>query len=328
MKVLSSTLLLALEAYHASSFIIHPESRRGQQSLYSSSSLHAGYFGDPGMPDQQPQVASVPFASMAGMGGAIQAMNNRRVERIDNAWEAMTSTKVQGGALRTWSLMRPGVERVRILMKTEGRPLNANIELWHGPDNTPQKLAVYLEDGNLRPFSAVIETPLDHNAVAIYNTGHLEFPLLASVEPEFRNGSGRTDFGAAMQSLSELSSAKTIQGGAIHSVPFSAAVESVAILLKTDGRPLNARIELLQGPNNNKQIMEVYTEDGLERPFYAVVETPGVGNVVRICNTATVEFPLVATIEPYLITTGAEEISSQYDREWDESARSFYFLGP
>ena len=84
---------------------------------------------------------------------------------------------VQGGALRTWVFLRPGVERVRILLNTEGRPLNANLELWHGPDNTPQKVAVYLEDGNLRSFSAVIETPQDHNAIAVYNTGRLEFPF-------------------------------------------------------------------------------------------------------------------------------------------------------
>ena len=77
---------------------------------------------------------------------------------------------------------------------------------------------------------------------------------------------------AALQSFSDTCESKTIQGGAIHSIPFPAAVESVALLLTTDGRPLNARIELLQGPNNNKQIMEVYTEDGLERPFYDILE--------------------------------------------------------
>jgi hypothetical protein len=199
---------------------------------------------------------------------------------------------VQGGSLRTWSYRSPAVEQVQVVLSTEGRPLDADIELWHGPDNTPCKMRVYVENGKLRPFSAVIETPRGPNTVAIRNIGQIEFPIAANVQAE----------NVDMPSADCLSSSTTVQGGALRTYPFYPSVDSVEVLLKTDGRPLNARIELLQGPNNNKQVIELYTEDGFDRPFFCILETPGSGNVVRIVNTAPVEFPMTAAVVPHSLS--------------------------
>jgi hypothetical protein len=204
---------------------------------------------------------------------------------------------VQGGSLRTWSYRSPAVEQVQVVLGTEGRPLDADIELWHGPDNTPVKMRVYCENGQLRPFSAVIETPRGPNTVAIRNIGQIEFPIAANVVAD----------AVDVPSQDAHSFATTVQGGALRTYPFDPTVDSVEVLIKTDGRPLNARIELLQGPNNNKQVIELYTEDGCDRPFFCILETPGAGNVVRIVNTSPVEFPMTAGVVPHSINQDMAE---------------------
>lgn len=182
--------------------------------------------------------------------------------------------KVQGGSLKTWSFASPQIQRIHVVLKTEGRPLDADVSLWQGPDNTPHKMRIYVEDGAQRPFSAVIETPRGPNTVQIRNTGQLEFPLDAHVMAE----DGKAPSPLPASKSNDLKGPPlTIQGGALRTYPFDQSVESVQILLKTDGRPLRSRIELLQGPNNNKQVVEIYTEDGLDRPFFMVIETPGSG---------------------------------------------------
>ena len=203
---------------------------------------------------------------------------------------------LQGNSLRTWSYRSPSVEQVQVALTTEGRPLDADIELWHGPDNTPCKMRVYGEDGDIRPFRTVIETPRGPNTVAVRNIGQIEFPISASVR----------DTGLAAPTAECIAESKTIQGGALRTYAFDPQVDSVQVLIKTDGRPLNARIELLQGPNNNKQVVELYTEDGCDRPFFCLLETPGSGNVVRIVNTAPVEFPMTASVVPKTVNNFAQ----------------------
>jgi hypothetical protein len=248
--------------------------------------------------------------------------NNPIGGQIKDIWNTLKPTVVQGGSLRTWSFQTEAVQRVSVFLKTEGRPLNADVDLWQGPDNAPEKIRVYLEDGDSRTFSAVLETPRGSNAVAVRNTGHLEFPLEACVEANL-------EATAVNQRMSEQIVTKTIQGGAIKTYPFSPTVQNVLVLLATDGRPLNARIELLQGPNNNKQVVEVYTEDGKERPFFMVIDTPGIGNVVRIVNTAPVEFPMTCAVEsyPYESSLGSEDtINTKRGPAWENGGTNF-FLG-
>uniref|UniRef100_A0A7S2K3X0 Uncharacterized protein n=1 Tax=Leptocylindrus danicus TaxID=163516 RepID=A0A7S2K3X0_9STRA len=221
--------------------------------------------------------------------------NDRRSRRN---YSDVTSQEVQGQSLKTWSYGSSAVDMVQIMLSTEGRPLDADVELWQGPDNTPVKMRVYVEDGSKRPFNAIIETPRGPNTIAVRNIGQVEFPILASVTPD------APDRGMAIQ-LATTPARRTVQGGALMTFPFEPDVESIAVALRTDGRPLNARVELLQGPNNNKQVIELYTEDGLDRPFFAVIETPGSGNVIRIVNSGPVEYPLTASVEAYDVDPSA-----------------------
>ena len=279
-----------------------------------STSLYSSDLGGPG------------FAPSAPVGAPPRPASFGPATGIRNIWDEDKAEKVQGRSLKTWSFMSPDIERIQILLKTEGRPCNADVELWQGPDNTPQKMAVYLEDGDMRPFACVIESPRGSNTVSIRNTAHMEFPLLASVEPDVAGGQTPPLAAATMELARKRG--KVVQGGAIVTYPFDPSVAKVSVIFKTDGRPLNARIELLQGPNNNKQVIEVYTEDGMERPFQMIIDTPGTGNVVRVINTATVEFPLTASVEAFLVEEYNPAMSTRSLQSMNSGTNNFFFEKP
>lgn len=282
-----ASIIVALAAVGANAFVA--PGPQGQNSALMSSRDYIG------------SVSTAPGQRAPAQRGDAN-IEPRSISGESDIWERLNPVTVQGSTLRTWSFSSPSIERVQVLLGTQGRPLNANVDLWQGPDNTPQKMAVYVEDGLQRPFRAVISTPRGSNSVAVRNTGPHEFPLAACVEAD----NGSANLGLVINELATRPS-RTIQGGAVHTYPFAPAVSSVQVMLRTDGRPLNARLELLQGPNNSKQVIELYTEDGMERPFFAVIETPGVGNVVRIVNTATIEYPLTASVEPFVVEQNFDE---------------------
>lgn len=228
-------------------------------------------------------------------------------KEIKDIWNSLSCIEVQAESLRTCSFDK-AFERVQVFLKTEeDKSMNTIIELWQGLDNSPQRIEVHLDNGSKTPFRSVIETPGGFNSIAISNQ-HLKFPVTAGIEAN--KGNDLNGLISPVKSLMSMSKSTIVQGGSDYDTSFGASVASVQIALLTDGRPLNARVELVSSHNKYKQSMEVYCEDGEDRPFYIVIETPVVppdtNNVVRIVNTATEEFPLFASLEPYRIDSSVD----------------------
>merc|ERR1712118_71325 len=82
-----------------------------------------------------------------------------------------------------------------------------------------------------------------------------------------------------------------VDGGALRSFPLDPSAQQLEVVLNTEGKQLNAKIELLNAPNNPKQTFEVFTNNGELNSLCVCFNTPDAGNTVRIVNLAPVEFP-------------------------------------
>ena len=132
------------------------------------------------------------------------------------------AVRVEGTTLKTFDIGPPAIERVQLAIKSDGRPVEANIELWHTPAYIPTKMRIYTEDGKIRPIDAIIETPKHPKTVAVFNVGPQEFPFIASV--------GKTGLGAAKYSLAHLEPKLVQGGGTVEAYAFGPEVESVQVL--------------------------------------------------------------------------------------------------
>ena len=124
---------------------------------------------------------------------------------------------------------------------------------------------------------------------------------------------------------------KRVQGNSQQTFKYGPDVVSLQIVLKTDGFPMAARVELSQGPSNNKQIVDIYCQDGLTYPVSLVIETPGPGKTLRIFNTASVEYPLKAWVEPCTASSKNElelvEDQNQYSLPQHDNESMMPFWG-
>jgi len=222
---------------------------------------------------------------------------------VEDLASISAGVRVEGSTLKTWPIEGVTTKRVQLQISSDGRPVDANIELWTTPSYIPAKFRVYTEDGRLRPVDAVIETPIHPKTIAVFNKAEGEFPFNANIAD--------TGLDKAYASVSKLGAPEHVQGGKISSWTFGAEVESVQVLIASQDvgeRNMKAKIELTQGPNQVKQVIELYVSAGYKNPFYCVIQTPGTGNAIRVINQNTVEFPFDAYVLPYKTGSGSDSV--------------------
>jgi len=235
-----------------------------------------------------------------------------------SAWEleriSPSIVRIEGQTRKTWAFKDIDQETVQVGLRSEGRPIHVEIELWIGPNWTPCTLKAYSEDGFLRPIQTLMGTRNKEATIEVRNTGQHELSLQAAASyapPPLANQRAEIPNRGTAES-------KYVEGGAIKSFTFDPNVEQVQVLLNTGTRQLHANVELLSGPNNVKQRFQVFTNNGMLNSMFVVFNTPGPGNVVRITNLATVEFPLQAFVEPSQMNekSAYEPVIGGGDRSW------------
>jgi hypothetical protein len=202
------------------------------------------------------------------------------------------------------------------------------------------QLAVYSENGHDHPLSCVIATPtLNTHSIQIKNTGPpMDDPLgavvMADMETMHGSGSGRggrrrdNGLGSLVDTLTAYGSFTKIDGCSEDSSSSSSSknnletydiredIQSVQVLIRSDfGRPCNARIELTDSNNLIQQVVEVYVDDGQQRPFFAVLETPNSEQyTVRVVNVGNAAFPITTCVEPFFLKDDEDEDEEETTR--------------
>jgi len=290
--LLSNVLLLSLGviAPSAIAFTAHPSTLQKAQTIVSETTLFSDAWWDQGA-----SIYSKPSGVQPTQVGAIQRTPGALDSMIPpQAWRnfAPQKTRVEGQSRQTFDFRDTTREDVQLaLTSSTGRPVKSEVELWAGPDWTPFSLKAYTENGETRPIQCILGTRGMVAQVEVRNVAQYEFALDA--EAAYAEGpiaNLRKEIPNSCQGI-------YVEGGSVRQVPVAGDVGAVSVLLNTDARQLNAQIELLTGPNNPKQVFEVFTNNGLLNALLVVFECPpGHGTTVRITNKGTMEFPCNAYV--------------------------------
>ncbi len=196
------------------------------------------------------------------------------------------NVRIEGKTRHAFTFMDASKDVAQVaMMSPNDRPITAEINLWDGPDYTPFSARCHSENGKEYPIQVLVGTKSKAVSVEVKNIGSYTYPINAAcsyaIDP------------LAMAPVDMTAEVGTyVEGGAVKMMPFTADIEQLQVLLKTDGKQLKAKIELLNGPNNVKQEFEVYASNGDACSLFVCFQTPGQGNSIRIRNLSTLEYPL------------------------------------
>lgn len=203
---------------------------------------------------------------------------------------------IQGGkTVKTYPLT-PGTERIQLLFRTNGRPLKCTASLWLGPLRRTHNCEMYIEDGDKTPFRYTLKFKNVGQVLRIETSEMHELPVMAGVlipTPERQK-----ELQENTETVWEAAEKTNIQGGsveggggAIRTWEIPEKVDSIQFLSwarDTGMKSFKMRIELLQGPNNMKQQLDLQCGGG-SQPWHGVFETPGPGWQLRLFNKKFLE---------------------------------------
>lgn len=196
------------------------------------------------------------------------------------------NVRVEGETRHAFAFSDPARDTIQVAIDSpSGRPVDSELNLWLGPDYTPFSLKCHTEDGKEYPIQTLIGTKGYNVNLEVKNIGPHSYPLTAACS-------------YAIDPLSNAPKDVTsgekiyVEGGAVKNISFGSEVDQLQVLMKTDGKQLKARIELLRGPNNIKQAFDVYSSNGEKNYLFLVFDMPGNTNAIRLKNLATLEYPL------------------------------------
>lgn len=207
---------------------------------------------------------------------------------------------LQGGqTIRTWT-MPAGTERVEYVVKSNGRPVHARVEMWLGPQRRLHGLDIYCEDGTITPLRGCFRMKKGTSTFSIRNIGKAEYPIVATCRPADDDWNKALE--ANTMSIFNANTKVHMQGDkAIRTWPIPTDVKSVQLIFfsgRTGKRTTKAKIEVLQAPNNIKQSYDLHC-GGSSQPYHCILETPGEALTLRIWNKNNYEFPFECVVVPY-----------------------------